>query len=425
VSRPVDWQPLAGADPVPGDPVAVQGVARQYRYLADELGAQVSVLQRIADDKRWDADAGRVFAAQVHGFCTDLGRVRSRFEAVAGALAGYAPRLAEAQQEADAALLAARSAETVIRSNPSTTPATSVRRYELDTASLDLSAADRRLQQAVQVRDAAAQRAGQIIRAQLDGPGPAQAGPIGVTRPGDEHPAGLGVPGWLPGVLRDLGFLPAEGQGPINDLLWGLALTGTGLGMATDWMSKAVYGRFQARIGNKFGPGAANLTPWERFKFSFDERSWHAGPNQALRRARWNTTGEWVGRAGVGLSFASAAMGQWSADSRDRSIDTGAKVARAATVGAATAAGAWAGAEGGAMLGGAIGTAIAPGPGTVVGAAVGGIVGGFAGSAAGGWVGNEVKAGVGDAVDWGEKAIGDATDWSQSAVSSVGNVFGL
>ncbi len=426
MSRPVDWQPLAGSDPVPGDPFTIQTTAQRYRSLAEEFGAQVTVLQQILHGDRWDSDAGRLFAAQVRSYCADLNRARTRFDAVAGALTGYAPRLAEAQQDADAALRQARAAETVIRSAPPVTGAPPVQGPELDAAQLNISAAGRRLQQAVQSRDAAALQATVTIQAQLD-PAQADGGSrgTGITPPGEGRSAPSGVPGWLPGVMRDLGFLPSEDRDQVNDLLWAAALTGTGVGMATDWMSKAVLGIFQVRLKGRFGFGPARLTPWQRFTYSFEEGSWHARRNRSRIRGRWISAGQWVGRAGVGLSFAAAAMGQWSADSKDPSIDTGAQVARTAAVGASTAAGAWAGAQGGAALGGAIGTALAPGPGTVVGAAVGGIVGGFAGTVAGGWVGHEIKGEVGDAVDWGENAVGNATDWSQSAASRVGNVFGL
>ena len=53
MSRPVDWQPLVSSDPVPGDPVTIQSMARRYGDLADELGAQVTVLQQIMDGDRW------------------------------------------------------------------------------------------------------------------------------------------------------------------------------------------------------------------------------------------------------------------------------------------------------------------------------------------------------------------------------------
>jgi uncharacterized protein YukE len=203
--------------------------------------------------------------------------------------------------------------------------------------------------------------------------------------------------GWIATVLQKLGFLPSGGDAP-GTTLWALGLTGTGMGVGTDWMIKGRYGKFQPRIGGKF-VSASGLNAWDRFKASFDDSSWHAGPNQASVRGKWIVAGRWATRGGVAVSFATAGWGEWQADSSNPSLDTGNRVARAATVGAATAAGAWAGAEVGAELGAALGTAIAPGLGTVVGGAVGGIVGGFAGSEVGGAIGDWAKGTAGTVVD--------------------------
>ncbi len=386
MSRAVDWRPLAASDPVPGEPLVVQTLARRYGSLAQQVQTQASLVQSVAGRDHWDADAGRAFAGQIDDLAGELARIRDRFETVSGTLFTYARQLSFAQEESDAAL-----------------------RLAADPASL--SQAQSRLESAVHARDTAARNARTAIEAQIGGLVRSAAGPLGSSPlslsflAGGSGTDGLAVPGWLPGLLRGLGFLPPQGHDVIADLLWGFGLTGTGLGIATDWMSKAVYGRFQARIGNRFGPVGANLSPWERFKYSFNDSSWHAGPYQAAQRARWNTTGEWVGRVGIGLTVASGVWGEWSADSHDSSIDTTNKIGRAATMGVATGAGAWAGAEGGAALGGAIGTAIFPGAGTVVGGAVGGLVGGFAGSEAGTWVGDHAKQYVGGAADWGKKEI--------------------
>jgi hypothetical protein len=69
-------------------------------------------------------------------------------------------------------------------------------------------------------------------------------------------------------------------------------------------------------------------------------------------------------------------------------------IAKAATVGTASAAGGMAGAMGGAATGAALGTMIFPGVGTVIGGALGGIAGGIGGSA----LGKTLGGGVYDAV---------------------------
>ncbi|MCL2315604.1 MAG: WXG100 family type VII secretion target [Actinomycetia bacterium] len=94
------------------------------------------------------------------------------------------------------------------------------------------------------------------------------------------------------------------------------------------------------------------------------------------------------GVAVVGWAITAASVGidaytQWTKDSCDPTLSTGAKVVRAATTGIADNApaivGALAGAKLGAMAGAAIGS-LFPGPGTVVGTVVGGLVGGVIGS---------------------------------------------
>jgi hypothetical protein len=74
--------------------------------------------------------------------------------------------------------------------------------------------------------------------------------------------------------------------------------------------------------------------------------------------------------------------------------DKSGDIAKAATVGTASAAGGMAGAMGGAATGAALGTMIFPGVGTVIGGAIGGIAGGLGGSA----LGKTLGGGVYDAV---------------------------
>ena len=55
----VDWSPLAGADPIPGDPAAVRRLAARHQQAAEQVGEQVDALRRIAhgtDD--WQRDGG-------------------------------------------------------------------------------------------------------------------------------------------------------------------------------------------------------------------------------------------------------------------------------------------------------------------------------------------------------------------------------
>jgi hypothetical protein len=114
MTRPADWAPLAAADPVPGDPARLLAAARRHDDLAAELAQQAAVLQRLAAADGWDADAGRAFASTAREIGTQLDTARRRYSAVGEALRAYAPRLDQAQREADAALREAQAAQNTI-----------------------------------------------------------------------------------------------------------------------------------------------------------------------------------------------------------------------------------------------------------------------------------------------------------------------
>lgn len=42
MGRPVNWAPLAGSDPIPGEPDAISGEARRLRDMAVEMRSQIS-----------------------------------------------------------------------------------------------------------------------------------------------------------------------------------------------------------------------------------------------------------------------------------------------------------------------------------------------------------------------------------------------
>jgi hypothetical protein len=174
VSRPTDWAPLAGADPVPGDPAEIQSIGRRHADLGDELEAQASTLRRLSQAEGWDADAGRRFASTAREVGDVLGRARRRYSAVAEALRGYAPELAQAQREADAALREAQAAQSTITSSEASTepPAADGNASpQLANAQEALSRARRRLDEAVRHRDSAGRRAAQQIRTVIDNDG--------------------------------------------------------------------------------------------------------------------------------------------------------------------------------------------------------------------------------------------------------------
>ena len=99
--------------------------------------------------------------------------------------------------------------------------------------------------------------------------------------------------------------------------------------------------------------------------------------------------GNLMGRIGIVATLADgvlSAKDQWERDAINPQISTGERVARATTMGAATAGVGWTGAWVGAKAGAFIGTFGGP-IGIAAGTVIGGIIGGIVGSAAGGWLG--------------------------------------
>jgi hypothetical protein len=103
VSRPVDWAPLASADPVPGDPVEVALTGGRLMQVADQIKADVTWLRSLCTAQFWDSDAGRAFEGQVDDAATKLAKAHERYLAAGEALgsglsgAGYAAALDQAQ----------------------------------------------------------------------------------------------------------------------------------------------------------------------------------------------------------------------------------------------------------------------------------------------------------------------------------------
>jgi len=183
VSRPVDWSPLAGSDPVPGDPDRVEQLGRHYRRVAQAINDAAAKLRRIADHQDMQSDAVEAFRATAREVADDITRAHERYDGVGQALIGYAPELRDAQSESAAALVQAKQAEadelTANRlasaaqgridaapdGTDTTTDQGSHRRAlaAADAATDARAAAQRRLDQATDARDTAAQRASSLI----------------------------------------------------------------------------------------------------------------------------------------------------------------------------------------------------------------------------------------------------------------------
>ena len=75
--RPVDWSPLAGSDPVPGDPDEVERAARSLADMAEEINRQTANLRKLASADGWDAEAGRTFAESAQELSGQLGKAQA------------------------------------------------------------------------------------------------------------------------------------------------------------------------------------------------------------------------------------------------------------------------------------------------------------------------------------------------------------
>jgi hypothetical protein len=103
-----DWHPLAGDDPVPGDPDAILDEAAHLRQVAAMLRAEANDLRLIAQGhglKGAYADALRDGARELE---VHLRETAGRYERVHGELAGWAHELADLQTEADRVVRAAQ-----------------------------------------------------------------------------------------------------------------------------------------------------------------------------------------------------------------------------------------------------------------------------------------------------------------------------
>ena len=173
MSRPVNWAPLADADPVPGDEAEIRGMAKRYRDFAAELEEQAATLNRLAHADGWDAGAGRAFASTASEVGQQIEKAKGRYQAVGDALNSYVTVLAQSQNDADAALrqaqqvqqqaqaAAAQAAQTAKAQPDAPTLTPTASGTEADPA---LSGPRRQLEEAVARRNSAARHAAASIR---------------------------------------------------------------------------------------------------------------------------------------------------------------------------------------------------------------------------------------------------------------------
>ncbi len=111
MSRPVDWTPLdRDRDPVPGDYWQVETSGRRYREVADAIELAAKRLREIADANSMQGEAVEEFRSKALDVAKDIERAETRYRGVGDALVAYAPPLQNAQAQSADALQKARDA---------------------------------------------------------------------------------------------------------------------------------------------------------------------------------------------------------------------------------------------------------------------------------------------------------------------------
>jgi len=89
--------PLTGLSPVPGDPDAVESLARRCAAVSQALREDGDRLRGASGVDGWDGEAARAFRAAVRNLPRDLRRAAESYESVARTLTGFAAALRAAQ----------------------------------------------------------------------------------------------------------------------------------------------------------------------------------------------------------------------------------------------------------------------------------------------------------------------------------------
>jgi YwqJ-like deaminase len=92
--------PALGFDPAPGDPDAIEAVARECQRCARDLSADADQLRRLTQHVDWQGGAADAFAAHPAQLHDDLGRASDAQGGTGAALASYAAVLRQAQIDA-------------------------------------------------------------------------------------------------------------------------------------------------------------------------------------------------------------------------------------------------------------------------------------------------------------------------------------
>ena len=124
VARPPDFEPLAGSDPVPGDPDEIARLGRRYADTAAEIARQAGNLRKLASNTPdgWEGLAGPVFRSKATDLAGRISAAHDRYATAGKALQHAAPDLAEHQQDAYRAVYAAKAAAQQLAANQPAPP---------------------------------------------------------------------------------------------------------------------------------------------------------------------------------------------------------------------------------------------------------------------------------------------------------------
>ena len=182
-SRPADFEPLAGLDPVPADTEEIAALGRRYTDTAAEIKAQAAKLTKLASNTidGWTGQAAKVFQSHAADLATRISRAQERYGVAGQALSQCAGSMQAAQQDAYAAVWKAKAAQEQMTSSlplppplaggppPTADEISAARRRQAsyEEASTSLAQARRQFDTAVGEYQAAARRAARAIEAEI------------------------------------------------------------------------------------------------------------------------------------------------------------------------------------------------------------------------------------------------------------------
>lgn len=191
MNRPLSWFPLAGTDPVPGDPSEVRRAGERYAAVATTIAETAGQLETLSEQRNSSSEAVDAVRERAKRTADEIRKAHARYEQVGATLVEYAGSLDRAQDMSVEALRAAQTAQHAVdaattdvtrasraltdalEDDEAATAQSRLRRARTarDDAEVALARARAMLEDAVAVRDQAALRAAEAIRSTVDSDG--------------------------------------------------------------------------------------------------------------------------------------------------------------------------------------------------------------------------------------------------------------